>query len=526
MSLRSITIKFRTVIFAATATAFFGAPAVGQNVIEKLVSPGDLSRVHAIPEATCDSCHASFNKGAQNGLCLECHKEIALDVRARKGFHGKAPDAATASCSFCHAEHKGRAAQIAPFDKTAFNHRLTDYPLMGGHLGVACAECHAADAKYRDAPTSCVSCHADSDPHKGALGTACADCHVVADWRNVEFDHSKTKFPLKGKHQTAQCDACHADKTFQGASTACIDCHRSDDAHEGAFGADCESCHSPSAWTEIVFDHGARTRFALVGRHATIACAACHTGTLVVPKLKTACASCHAKDDVHKGRNGADCASCHDAFAWTSVKFDHDRRTKFRLRGAHRGVGCESCHLEPVTKSLPGRACVDCHRDDDPHKGGQGPACETCHNESSWTASVKFDHDLTVFPLLGKHKTAECDDCHQSREFSETSTDCVSCHLEDDAHAGALGANCGLCHNPNDWAYWRFDHDAETDFALTGAHQGLKCAACHRDASKGEVRVSSACISCHRRDDRHHGQYGASCERCHTTTSFSEIKMP
>jgi hypothetical protein len=32
---------------------------------------------------------------------------------------------------------------------------------------------------------------------------------------------------------------------------SCGSCHRSDDVHSGAFGADCELCHSTSAFVEL-----------------------------------------------------------------------------------------------------------------------------------------------------------------------------------------------------------------------------------------------------------------------------------
>lgn len=527
MSLRSIfTETGRGFAALVCALSLGSAPAEAQNVIEKLVAPGDLSLAHEESDATCQSCHASFDKSAQNALCLACHKETAADIRDRKGFHGKAPGLKDAQCKSCHTEHEGAAFDIAAFDRASFDHGLTDYPLAGGHAEVECAECHKAGEKFRKAPSRCIDCHTDDDPHKGELGPQCQSCHSVADWKTVKFDHSKTRFPLFGKHQDATCGACHADQVFRGLPSECIDCHRKDDAHKGAFGADCASCHGADNWTKIEFDHGARTRFSLDGKHASLACASCHTKSLKEPKLQTSCVSCHKKDDSHKGRNGPQCANCHDAFSWTAARFDHNTKTKFPLRGAHKNVRCESCHLQPVTTALPGRACIDCHREDDPHKGGEGEDCAACHNEASWTASVRFDHDLSAFPLLGGHRKAKCEDCHQDKEFAATPTACASCHREDDVHAGGLGAGCGDCHNPNGWAFWEFDHDAQTEFALTGAHKGLKCAACHRAPAGDEVNQSSQCIACHRADDKHRGRYGAACERCHTTASFSEILFP
>jgi hypothetical protein len=81
-----------------------------------------------------------------------------------------------------------------------------------------------------------------------------------------------------------------------------------------------------------------------------------------------------------------------------------------------------------------------------------------------------------------------------------------------------------LCHNPNDWRLSTFDHDLQTDFALTGAHDGVDCRGCHREpAVDGVLRPSSSCGSCHRRDDVHDGEFGADCGACHTTSSFRDV---
>lgn len=528
MSSRSIFTNrtIATFLLALQIAVLAAAGARAQNVIEKLVSPGALSEAHHEFETNCASCHASFDKTAQSSLCLACHKEIAADVKSSKGFHGKFPEVDRGPCKSCHTEHEGLSFRIVAFDKAAFDHKATDYPLTGGHVGVKCESCHAAGRKYREAPHACVGCHKADEPHKGNLGSVCQSCHNVASWMQITFDHAKTRFPLLGAHNDAPCGACHINEIYKGLPAQCINCHRDDDAHKGANGADCASCHKASGWTTVAFDHGARTRFSLTGKHASLDCAACHTTSLTTPKLQMACVACHKDDDAHKGRNGPRCADCHGTSAWTGVRFDHDRRTKFKLKGAHKTIACEACHLEPVTKALPGNSCIDCHREDDPHKGSQGDNCASCHNEISWTAKLSFDHDLSAFPLLGKHKTVECGACHLDKEFRSAETACRACHADDDVHKGSLGEDCADCHNPTAWSLWTFSHDTQTDFPLTGAHQDLKCASCHRPSGAEAAAQSSVCISCHRADDRHRGQFGPNCDRCHTTDNFREIRLP
>jgi hypothetical protein len=137
---------------------------------------------------------------------------------------------------------------------------------------------------------------------------------------------------------------------------------------------------------------------------------------------------------------------------------------------------------------------------------------------------VRFDHDLTTFPLLGKHDVLECADCHATPAFHDADDQCIECHAEDDVHERRLGADCATCHNPNDWLAWSFDHNTQTDFALTGAHADVTCHACHRKPVDGEIVLGSTCITCHRGDDLHRGEFGTDCAECHTTESFSDLR--
>ena len=42
--------------------------------------PGEVIAGHVEYEYECGKCHQRFNKAAQNGLCLDCHKDTARDV--------------------------------------------------------------------------------------------------------------------------------------------------------------------------------------------------------------------------------------------------------------------------------------------------------------------------------------------------------------------------------------------------------------------------------------------------------------
>src|ERR1044072_1491338 len=106
---------------------------------ETLLSPGKLATPHAKSEESCSNCHDRSNRARQPQLCLACHKDIAADVGARRGFHGRLQGAsATLACHACHSEHLGRDADIVKFSRDQFDHERSDFPLQGAHSAVTC----------------------------------------------------------------------------------------------------------------------------------------------------------------------------------------------------------------------------------------------------------------------------------------------------------------------------------------------------------------------------------------------------
>src|SRR5262249_305140 len=148
--------------------------------------------------------------------------------------------------------------------------------------------------------------------------------------------------------------------------------------------------------------------------------------------------------------------------------------------------------------------CVSCHRKDDGHEGQLGPRCEHCHGQDNWRRILSFDHDLTRLPLIGRHAIVTCEECHRSLRFKDAPLACAPCH-PDQYPVGRLGPNCELCHNPNSWPRWLFDHDKQTRYPLTGAHRGLNCHACHVTKNVTKITLATDCNSCHQKDDIHVG---------------------
>ncbi|MFZ2651517.1 MAG: cytochrome c3 family protein [Burkholderiaceae bacterium] len=478
-----------------------------------MLLPGPVIQAHAKWEADCKVCHVRFDRDAQSGLCMDCHKDIGRDVRDKSGYHGRMKPQA---CHSCHREHKGRQARLVEFDQRQFDHALTRFALRGQHQKAACEKCHEPAKKYRQAAHECNACHGKDDVHKGSLGVKCADCHAEVGWKDAKLDHATTRFPLLGKHAEVRCANCHTDKNFHETPRFCYACHRKDDdgskGHKGLFGEKCETCHGPKGWKPPTFNHDTDTKFSLLGKHRSARCGACHTGPVYRVKLGTDCYACHQKDDKHKASLGRDCASCHTERDWKGRdKFDHDR-TRFALRGKHMETRCDACHKSAVFKEAP-KECFACHEKDDRHKTTLGRDCAACHTERDWKGRGRFDHARSSFPLLGKHADTRCGACHKSAMFKEAPKQCFACHEKDDKHKATLGRDCAACHTERDWKErGKFDHD-RTGFALLGKHADARCDACHKSALFKEA--PKECIACHRKDDKHEATLGELCATCH-----------
>jgi len=510
--------------------------------------------------------------GKHSGItCRSCHnaQHISSSARALLGnkdlnrtYFGLSPSCITChqdkhqgrfgtECKTCHSTVDWKAAKI---DQQSFDHSRTRYPLTGAHREVDCQKCHTAgdDGKPRFAGiqfAACSACHLD--PHKGEFKQGCESCHTTATWKKSKFastfDHSKTQFPLLGKHIEVPCLSCHKNPDFKSpiAHQACADCHKPD-PHSGQFlkrpdGGRCESCHTVQGWIPTTFtaaDH-AKTAFPLAFPHQKVACAACHTpaGKDTRYKIKFAqCIDCHK--DEHQGQfAGAPwknrCEQCHNGATFKTSNFTlaKHQASSFPLTGGHMAVACNDCH-KPLAGSTVALyhfnklSCTTCH--EDIHKGqfaermaqrdstGKALGCEICHSTKGWNDIVKFDHSRTRFPLVGSHRAVACADCHKPPnmeltlvhvQFKKAPMACSECH--ENPHADQFGAranDCASCHNTNKWRPSLFDHD-KTVFPLKGGHENVACSACHtlkKPVNGTDVLLykptPTACADCHGSD--------------------------
>lgn len=173
-------------------------------------------------------------------------------------------------------------------------------------------------------------------PHE-SFPADCRSCHVPENWHTLvsdfEFDHEAlTGVALNGAHNQALCLRCHNDRgpvtTF--AERGCMGCH--EDLHKGTLGSRCDECHTESTWQPVgqIALHD-RTRFPLVGVHASVSCRRCHPGAEVGVFLPqdNECISCHASDLARA--NNPDhlalgfvnrCDSCHKPTFWNDAELD------------------------------------------------------------------------------------------------------------------------------------------------------------------------------------------------------------
>ena len=115
----------RALVFVSIAlSSGHGARAA---IFEKLIMPGPVAEAHAKIEGECADCHDRSNRARQTALCLDCHKDVAEDIRSKTRYHGRMPEAGAGECRGCHSEHHGRDADITRLNQAGFAHDLANF---------------------------------------------------------------------------------------------------------------------------------------------------------------------------------------------------------------------------------------------------------------------------------------------------------------------------------------------------------------------------------------------------------------
>ena len=440
----------------------------GQQAFDQLHSQDHekflpLAGGHA--DVSCRACHTdkrddpysleALGRGGNVAArtCAACHETPHRAASMNK------PD----SCATCHAPETARfaAATITPDQ-----HAAAGFKLDAPHDTVECEACHKKTEGDQEAAypgrkqDECASCH--NDPHDGQFkGQTCLACHDRQHFAPHAFTptmHAKAGFELTGKHEEADCHACHklpavkkgalpVARVFSGTPDSCDRCH--DNAHNGFFeSVSCSLCHTTHEFRKAKpFDH-TLAGFAVDGAHAQANCEVCHKRTPPAPPHGRTfgrvpsflgCASCHS--DPHEGSFKADCGTCHvsSSFRAFPKPFDHKRWTGFALTGAHDATDCASCH-KPMRKPdrvgrtwgrAKGKRCADCHTD--PHAGQFRKSCDACHKSADTFTAQQFKHNRDArFKLDKTHSKVSCDACHKPFRrvvrYRPLGMECADCH--------------------------------------------------------------------------------------------------
>ena len=521
----------------------------------QILTPGPLAKAHLKLEGDthCTDCHQG-GKRVVAERCLDCHKELAARVSAKKGLHGTGY--LGQDCGPCHVDHLGVDARLVHWpggDQAKFDHALTGWKLTGKHAGVECAKCHdkklsGGEATFLLLSEACATCH--EDVHKGRFGKSCERCHNTEDFKRFEestFDHSKTRFPLLGAHAKVACKQCHGEppKWTGLAFESCEDCHK--DPHQGRFKpTPCSSCHTEKSWKSTSIGRNNHPGTSLANGHLKVACKTCHDkGNDRPPSKGTKCVSCHPV--IHKAAFGDDCKKCHADILWLGipreVSLEAHQATVYPLQGKHAEVGCDSCH-SPKKKEddrfrrLKFGRCIDCHADK--HKGefashAQGE-CAPCHAVEGFAPTLFGvpQHSHTRFALEGRHRAVPCSGCHPGPaprlDWKNPKLNCADCHANPHGHqfdAEMAQGGCAHCHNVEGWGQVKVDHSI---FPLLGAHARAACSACHDPTPEDKLAGKGAswrglpheCEGCHA--DEHGGQFRSApakgCNSCHDNDAF------
>ncbi|MBI5087043.1 MAG: hypothetical protein HZB13_20905 [Acidobacteria bacterium] len=268
----------------------------------------------------CGLCHVNGVYKGTPTACEGCHlpkyQQTTNPPHAASGF--------PVTCATCHTTTQWLGAK---FDHTA----MTAFPLTGKHTTVACGLCHLKGV-YKGTPTTCAACHLTkyqqtTNPNHVTAGfpTDCSICHSTSQWLGAVFDHSKTKFPLTGKHTTVQCALCHVGGRFAGTPTDCYACHQkayetvTNPNHRTAgFPTTCTMCHNTTQWKGATFTH----KFPIYsGSHAG---------------KWTLCSDCHR---VASSYSIFSCIDCHE-----HNKTSMDAKHRGRANYVYASPSCYQCH--------------------------------------------------------------------------------------------------------------------------------------------------------------------------------------
>lgn len=277
----------------------------------------NLEGQHA--KTDCKLCHSSLIFSEVDPTCASCHTDV----------HNMSVGN---DCVRCHDANNWLVDNIPEL------HEQNGFPLLGQHRMVSCVDCHKSESNLRwdRIGNDCSSCHIDdynttTNPNHAVSGfsTNCTECHepTAQNWGAENFHFF---FPLTGKHDVADCNACHKTNNYSDASPECISCHQEDynnancpDHNSSGFSTDCTLCHQGDAWTPASFTQHDGQYFPIYSGE--------HRGAW------SSCVECHTTPGSY---NTFSCIDCHEHSNASRLAGEHDDVSGY----VFESNACYSCH--------------------------------------------------------------------------------------------------------------------------------------------------------------------------------------
>lgn len=162
-------------------------------------------------DVACEDCHQNNLFAGTPSDCYSCHRQDD----EHGGQFGT-------DCAACHTP--------SDWEDATFDHNLSNFPLTGAHVNVACEQCHAS-GQFAGLSTACSSCHGDPAFHVGMFGLDCAACHTTQNWY-APYTGPHPGIADEGgtgvNHGGASCRECHNPTLHTYTCLACHDSNNPD----------------------------------------------------------------------------------------------------------------------------------------------------------------------------------------------------------------------------------------------------------------------------------------------------------
>jgi Class III cytochrome C family len=502
--------------------------------------------VHAA--VSCTGCHSDLSVDKlphdkpKRVECGSCHSDEGAQYA--KSMHGRAVahgNPLAPRCVTCHGNH-----DIVPVtDKNS-----VVWPL---NVPFVCGGCHKEGTpvqknlhvdQHNILANYTESIHGEALLKKGLVVAAnCASCHTAHD----QLPHTDPESSINRRNIAKTCTKCHAGiegvhrKIIRGELwekapnelPACVDCHaphkiRNVFYEQGMADADCMICHGKQG---LKASNG-RSMFVnqaevLDSRHATVACAQCHS-EVNVSKVRPCATITH----------NVDCTKCHAEIGQEYQKSTHGQLYAKNNPNAPFCTDCHGTHhilgkQNQASMTFPTNVptlCGKCHRD--------GEKAAVRYTGTQHDIIKNYIESIHGKGLLqsGLTVTAMCTSCHTAHGQLPASDPNSTVNPKN------VPNTCGQCHHGIEQQFNQSVHSR----LVTKTNKPLPvCSDCHTahqirrtDAAGFRLEVMSTCGQCHQKDaetyfDTYHGKVSrlgyaktAKCFDCHGAHDILPVSNP